>query len=85
MYSKSWCPFCNSTKQFFEAKGLKYEEINAESSENFQEVENLVSKYNYTTVPMIVIGKTFVGGYTDLMELDREKKLDQLLKDEGVV
>ena len=33
-----------------------------------------------TTVPQIFIGELHVGGCDDLIELEREGKLDQLLK-----
>jgi glutaredoxin 3 len=41
--------------------------------------EAMMSRTGRRTVPQIYIGETHVGGYDDLVALDRAGKLDQLL------
>jgi glutaredoxin 3 len=39
----------------------------------------MIERCGRTTVPQIFIGDTHVGGYTDLANLDRQGRLDELL------
>jgi glutaredoxin 3 len=41
--------------------------------------ESMMSRTGRRTVPQIYIGETHVGGYDDLVALDRAGKLDPLL------
>ena len=73
IYSTSWCGPCKLAKRLLDEKGLKYKEIDIESENISREV-----LYNITgsrTVPQIVIDNSSIGGYDDLLEMDREGKL----------
>lgn len=79
IYSKKVCPYCVNVKKFFEQKGLLYQEVDVEKDP--QDYFDLVNKYNYMTVPMVFINNQFVGGFSDIMELERRGKLEEKLKD----
>ena len=78
MYVKTFCPYCYRAEKLLEAKGVEFEVYQLDSSERRQE---MIQRANgRTTVPQIFIDDQHVGGCDDLYALDREGKLEQLLK-----
>jgi glutaredoxin 3 len=79
IYTTTYCGFCVRAKDLLKRKGVAYEEIDVTGNDDMR--AQLVEMSNgQRTVPQIFIGDTHVGGYTDLAQLDREKKLDPLLQ-----
>lgn len=78
IYTKSYCPYCVKAKSLLDLKSAKYQEINAEEGEHFEEM--LKKSNGRKTVPQIFIGDFHVGGCDDLYALDKEGKLNDLLK-----
>jgi len=78
IYTTGYCPYCVRAKALLDRKGAKYEEINAED----QAVrEQMIEKAGgRKTVPQIFIGDLHVGGCDDLYELDRQGKLNGMLR-----
>ena len=78
MYVKTYCPFCYRAEALLDSKGVEYETYQLDSSERRQE---MIQRANgRTTVPQIFIDGRHVGGCDDLYALDRDGKLEQLLK-----
>ena len=78
MYVKTFCPYCYRAEKLLESKGVKFEIYQLDSAERRQE---MIQRSNgRTTVPQIFIDNRHVGGCDDLYALDREGKLEQLLK-----
>ena len=78
IYVKAFCPFCYRAEKLLDSKGVEYETYVLDSSERRQE---MIQRANgRTTVPQIFIDGQHVGGCDDLYALDREGKLEQLLK-----
>jgi len=73
IYSTTYCPYCKRAKALFEQIGADYEEINLE--ENPELRDELIEKYNWHTVPMIVVGDNFLGGFDDVAKMHMEGKL----------
>lgn len=73
IYTKSYCSYCYAAKNLLAKRGLAFEEI--ELSGNFAAEQEMRKLTGGTTVPQILIDGTPVGGYTDLIELDRADKL----------
>ena len=73
IYSTSWCGLCNNVKRLLEERGLSYVEIDIE--EIGWSRDDLYDLTGGRTVPQIVINEKPVGGYDDLLKLDREGKL----------
>ena len=73
IYSTSWCGPFKMAKRLLDEKGFKYKEIDIES-ENISR-EDLYNITGGRTVPQIVIDNSSIGGYDDLLEMDREGKL----------
>lgn len=80
IYTKSSCPYCVTAKELLSAKGLSFEERNAE--ENMEEFFALAEKHNHRTVPMIFIGGELIGGYTDLKAKEEAGELEKIVNDE---
>lgn len=64
-------------KIFMDNRGIEYDEVNL--SKDPEKRLELSEKYNWKTVPMILIGGKLIGGFDDLVKLDRSNKLDELL------
>lgn len=77
VYSTGQCPYCIMAKQLLERKGIDYDEIRVDS--NPEKRQEMMTKSRQRTVPQIFINDQSIGGYTDLVALDRAKKLDSLL------
>jgi glutaredoxin 3 len=78
MYVKSFCPYCYRAEKLLESKGVEFETYELSSADLRQE---MIERANgRSTVPQIFIDDRHVGGCDDLYALDREGKLEQLLK-----
>ena len=69
VYSTTWCPSCVHAKRLLSDRGLEYEEINID--EKGWSRDDLLELTGGRTVPQIVIDEKPVGGYNDLVQLDR--------------
>ena len=78
IYTKSYCPYCVRAKDLLIRKGVVFEEIYLDDRP--EEYATLKSKTGMMTVPQIFINDQLVGGYIELAALERENKLDSMLK-----
>jgi glutaredoxin 3 len=78
MYSTAVCPFCVQAERLLRAKGVsQIDKIRVDlEPERRQE---MMERTGRRTVPQIYIGGQHVGGYDDLVALDRAGKLKSLL------
>jgi glutaredoxin 3 len=79
MYLTAACPFCQSAERLLAEKGVREVERIRVDLEPARRAE-MTQKSGRRTVPQIWIGERHVGGCDDLHALDREGKLDPLLK-----
>jgi len=77
VYGTRACPYCRMAERLLEKKGVQVEKIMVD--ENPVQREEMVRLSGRTSVPQIFIGEKHVGGYTDMVALDREGQLDALL------
>ncbi len=79
MYSTGVCPYCNMAERLLKSKGVdEIEKIRIDLEPEQRAL--MMERTGRRTVPQIYIGDTHVGGFDDLSALDREGKLDPLLK-----
>ena len=81
MYSTAVCPFCVRAEQLLRAKGvtdIAKVRIDLDPARRAEMME----KTGRRTVPQIYIAGTHVGGYDDLVVLDRAGKLVPMLAGE---
>ena len=78
MYSTQVCPYCVMAEKFLQNKGVMHLDkilIDLDPAQR----ELMMTRTGRRTVPQIYIGDTHVGGYDDLVALDRAGQLDPLL------
>ena len=79
MYTTAVCPYCNMAERLLKAKGIdEIEKIRVDLQPD-QRVQ-MMEMTGRRTVPQIYIGDTHVGGFDDLSALDREGKLEPMLR-----
>jgi len=78
IYTKTWCPYCMAAKDLLEQKGIAFKEIEITGKPDLRD-EMLAKAKGRSSVPQIFIGERHVGGYDDLVALDRAGGLDPLL------
>lgn len=81
IYSSGFCPYCSWAKKLLDSKQASYSEIRIDQVEGAQQ-EMLAKSAGQMTVPQIFIGDFHVGGYTDMVALDQQGRLDPLLQGE---
>jgi glutaredoxin 3 len=74
MYTTHTCPYCVRAKRFLAERGVGVEEIDVSMDRS-----EMTARTGGTTVPQIVINGTPIGGFDNLVALDREGKLDPML------
>jgi glutaredoxin 3 len=79
MYTTAACPFCQSAERLLAGKGVPDIEKIRVDLQPARRAE-MTQKSGRRTVPQIWIGERHVGGCDDLYALEREGKLDPLLK-----
>jgi glutaredoxin 3 len=79
MYLTAACPFCQSAERLLAQKGVTDIERVRVDLEPARRGE-MMDKSGRRTVPQIWIGERHVGGCDDLYALEREGRLDLLLK-----
>lgn len=77
MYTKNLCPYCSMAQRLLASKGVEWDEINIESGPGLR--DEMVDRTGRITVPQIFIGETHVGGFDELVALERAGGLDPLL------
>jgi glutaredoxin 3 len=79
MYLTAACPFCQSAERLLAEKGVRdIEKVRVDLQPGRR--AEMTQKSGRRTVPQIWIGERHVGGCDDLYALEREGKLDPLLK-----
>ncbi|MEX0999819.1 MAG: glutaredoxin domain-containing protein [Thermodesulfobacteriota bacterium] len=78
IYTSTYCGYCNAAKSFFKNKGAEFVEIDLTRDHELR--MKLVEKHKWRTVPIIIINDNLVGGYEELIALERKGELDQLLE-----
>ena len=78
IYSASYCPYCVRAKELLKRKGVSYQEIMVDQDDALR--DEMMAKSQRQTVPQIFINDVHVGGCDDLYALEKEGKLDNMLK-----
>ena len=80
IYSKPVCPYCTRAKDLLASKGCTDYKI-VDVSESDEARDQMIERSGgRKTVPQVFINGSHIGGFDDLTALDREGKLDPLLR-----
>jgi glutaredoxin 3 len=78
LYTTGFCGYCVAAKNFLKSKGHSWTEIRVDTDPVQRAV--MMEKTRRTSVPQIIINGTHVGGYEELVALDRSGGLQPLLE-----
>ena len=79
IYMGPMCAFCDAAKRLLNRNNISYKEINIAIEED--KMNEMLKKSNGTkTIPQIFFNDHHVGGYEELRALEKENKLENLLK-----
>ena len=79
VYMGPMCAFCDAAKRLLNRNNIPYKEINIAIEEG--KIDEMLSKSNgKKTIPQIFFDDYHVGGYEELRALEKENKLENLLK-----
>ncbi len=78
IYTTSSCVFCLRAKEYLRSRGVSYEEVDVTGDE-VARARLVEQAKGQRTVPQIFVGEVHVGGYTDLVALDRAGRFQPLL------
>jgi len=80
MYSTHFCGYCDRARSLLTRKGVPLVEIKVD--ENPADRETMLKRSGgRRTVPQIFVGDRHVGGYEELVQLDRRGELDRILQE----
>ncbi len=78
MYSTGTCPYCIMAERLLRSRGVtEIEKIRVDLDPAHR--TEMMERSARRTVPQIYIGDIHVGGYEDLLQLDRNDELAKLL------
>lgn len=77
VYSTAVCPYCVAAKNYLTKKGYGYREVRIDRDPALR--DEMLARARRTSVPQIFVGETHIGGYDDLVALDRAGGLQPLL------
>lgn len=77
IYTTTYCPFCHRARGLLEDRGIPFEEIDVTG--DTRERDRLTAETGRATVPQVFIRGDAIGGYDELLELDRSGRLERLL------
>ncbi|KAI1138442.1 putative glutaredoxin [Hypoxylon sp. FL0543] len=84
VFSKSYCPYCASSKRLLDSLGAKYKLVELDEEPDGSAIQNALEEISgQRTVPNIFIGKKHIGGNSDLQAKSGELK--NLLKEVGAL
>ena len=74
-FTKYYCPFCRRAKTILDGKGIKFNEVRLDLDPKKE--KDIKRKYQWNTVPIIVVNGVCVGGCDELEALIRSGKFDR--------
>jgi glutaredoxin 3 len=79
IYTGPLCNYCDAAKRLFQRNNASYKEINI-ATENGA-IDEMIKKANgKRTIPQIFFDDQHIGGYDEVRALEKENKLQDLLK-----
>nr|WP_295375642.1 glutaredoxin domain-containing protein [Pseudoxanthomonas sp.] len=79
LYTIATCAFCMATKNFLKARNLSWRELRVDTDPQAREA--MVAATHRTSVPQIVINDVPIGGFDDMMAMNRSGALRSLLSE----
>ncbi len=78
LYSSGFCFYCVMAERMLTEKGAEFTILRVD--EDMALRDEMVTRSQRQSVPQIFINDQHIGGYTDMVALDRDGGLDPMLK-----
>ena len=79
IYTGPMCNYCDAAKRLLTRNNVTYNEINIATVDGA--MDEMIKKANgKRTIPQIFFGDQHIGGYDDVRTLEKEKKIQDLVK-----
>ena len=79
IYTGPLCNYCEAAKKLLTRNNVKYKEINIATVDGA--MDEMIKKANgKRTIPQIFFNDEHIGGYDEVRALEKENKLQDLLK-----
>ena len=79
IYTGPLCNFCDAAKRLLKRNNIEYKKINIPTVDSA--MDEMIKKANgKRTIPQIFFDEQHIGGYDDVRALEKENKLQDLLK-----
>ena len=79
IYTGPVCNYCDATKRLLKRNNLQFNEIDISSGPEV--LDEMINKSNgKKTIPQIFFDNLHIGGYAEIRELEKSKKLLESLK-----
>ncbi|XP_075539836.1 uncharacterized protein LOC142574688 [Dermacentor variabilis] len=86
IFSKSYCPFCKKAKNIFDGLGVAYMSVELDSRSDGSDIQKVLGDMTgASTVPRVFVKKQCLGGASDVEDMNRNNKLQPLLKSHGLL
>ena len=79
VYTGPLCAFCDAAKKLLTRNNVEYKEINIAIVDGAMD-EMITKASGKRTIPQIFFDDSHIGGYDDVRALEKENKLQELLK-----
>lgn len=81
IYTSATCGYCYAALALLQAKGVAYEKVDVTGDRQARAA--LRERTGRHTVPQVFVGGRSVGGFTELLALERRGELDTMLGRSG--
>ena len=79
IYTGPYCNYCDAAKRLLTRNNVPYKEINVAEVDGAK--DEMIQKANgKKTIPQIFFNDQHIGGYDEVRALEKEKKLQDLVK-----
>jgi glutaredoxin 3 len=79
IYTSAHCHYCIEAKKLLDRKGIEYSEVRIDVEPT--RLQEMIERSGRRTVPQIFINHKSIGGFTDLLALEKSGALDKLLQE----
>ncbi|XP_022089145.1 glutaredoxin-like [Acanthaster planci] len=86
VFSKTYCPYCTMAKNALDEHNANYETVELDKREDGKRIQSVLGKMTGAmTVPQVFIKGKFIGGGTEVKQLNDEGKLEEMLREAGAI
>ncbi|OAA51800.1 Thioredoxin-like fold protein [Metarhizium rileyi] len=86
VFSKSYCPYCRTTKEILKKLGAVFELLELDQLKDGAALQDALEDITgQRTVPNVFIGQKHIGGNSDVQSLKNSGQLEVLLKESSAL